>query len=829
MEGSAQRFVQSLRAQGLTEDEVRHELKTYGYKSGRINQLLESTAKVEASKPVDTFLKDLEEELERLDPQQVMAEWAAEARGDEEIRAGPGILEPAGLPRLRGKQPPSGGWEHVFIPPWAVMVLEKLAEAEAAARADAASAGVDGNTTDEGPTEPEEPPKKKPAVATWQRTCPGRSAKEPCIFSQADGRLGRASMLSKGKSQCLFCDAAAMKEAVTKAHGKRHITRALRAWMAGGREDIAEKVLVLLPEEAQTASRAALRRPSRAAAAVKARAASKLQEKENKLKEALEHRRHLGAPRSEQEARVYRKKMADDKRRLCSKFQPLLDGGHQLAVALGSKDGKRKRYVKEKEAAAQFYHGRGTVHLHLLIWLQHIEAVKLEESVSATVPADNEVLASLVEGSQRSWTGSGWPKEHGPSHFDEATGQLHLHHAETDYCKYKSDGTPEGICAYLTDILSSLRCHVDVQMSDGRLMILKYVSGYVPKFSDSFTTDWLCDQGSDYAIAKRVLTDYHPLVPEMTLQLAMQWFPQCFAGGTLQRFRVPVPWESAWPERVMQYMKCSWRPEDMTLAEFLRKTGKSGKVHPKLQQRYRQAKKEAEAAGGELLEESVEAWAVQARSEGEVALAAMYLSRYNDRYYGQWVLMNVPFRNFNQEMKLPGLDLVPDHLYFQALAYLHRPEHWTNPAAIRRALELEGFRDYHIQNILAMILANQGMIKKYLDGTLNKNDDVPEPAEEHTAEQGSAGMQLALEQQRVADDIVANAKAGVEQRQDGGQRESWPGTAASERECLEGRGAGRCRSLCRGGQPSDSHGRARPCRQWQDHGRAQSHPRCCGP
>lgn len=108
-------------------------------------------------------------------------------------------------------------------------------------------------------------------------------------------------------------------------------------------------------------------------------------------------------------------------------------------------DGKRKRYVKEQEAATQFYHGRGTVHLHLLVWLQHIDAVKLEDSVSATVPADNEVLASLVEGSQRSWTGSGWPKEHGPSHFDAATGHLHLHHSETDFCKYK----PEGIRAYL--------------------------------------------------------------------------------------------------------------------------------------------------------------------------------------------------------------------------------------------------------------------------------------------------------------------------------------------------------------------------------------------
>ena len=214
-------------------------------------------------------------------------------------------------------------------------------------------------------------------------------------------------------------------------------------------------------------------------------------------------------------------------------------------------------------------------------------------------------------------------------------------------------------------------------------MLLRYVSGYVPKFSDSFTTDWLADGGSAYAIAKRVLTDYHPLESEMTLQLAMKWFPQCFAGGTLQKFRVPVPWEGAPPERVKQYMTCTWRPMDMTLAEFLRKTSRNGRIHPRLQQRYRQAKAEAEKEGDELMEESMETWAVNASPEGEVALAALYLSRYNDRFYGQWVVMNVPFRDVEHDLKKPDLDKVPDHLYFQALAMLHCPEHWRNPAAIR--------------------------------------------------------------------------------------------------------------------------------------------------
>ena len=446
-------------------------------------------------------------------------------------------------------------------------------------------------------------------------------------------------------------------------------------------------------------------------------------------------------------------------------------------------DGKRKRYVNQEEAATQFYHGRGTVHLHLLVWLQHIEAVKLEDAISASVPEENEVL----EGSQRSWTGSGWPLEPKPPHYDAEAGILRLHHSEDDFCRHKENGTPEGIRAYVVDLLSSLQCHIDVQMSDGRGMLPKYVSGYVPKFSDSFTTEWLNDAGSDYAVAKRVLTDYHPLEPEMTLQLAMQWFPQCFAGGTLQRFRVPVPWDGLCPDRVQQYMASPWRRSDMTLAEFLRKTNQKGGIHKALRKRHREFLKGA--ADQEILEEPLEAWANHAHTKGEVALAAMYLSRYNDCYYGQWVLMNVPFQGMD-DLKRPELDLVPDHLFYQALALLLNPEHWTDPAAIRAELELEAFREYHIKNILAMISANQSLIKQYLDGTLDKRRDAIAAAGDQVAARGAgAGLgrgnvQLSRQQQQIANEILECVQAGMQQRQ--AQEDAWKGEGPELSEDLAG-------------------------------------------
>ena len=433
-------------------------------------------------------------------------------------------------------------------------------------------------------------------------------------------------------------------------------------------------------------------------------------------------------------------------------------------------DGKRRRYIGEEEVAAQFYHGRGTVHLHLLVWLQHVEAICLESAVAATVPEDNEVVASLVNGSQRSWTGSGWPRHDGSSFYDAEKGLLRLRHTAEDWCTRNSSGTAEGVRAYLVDLLTSLHCHVDVQMSDGRGLLLKYVSGYVPKFSDSFTTDWLNDACSDYCVAKRVLCDYHPLEPEMALQLAMQWFPQCFSKATLQRFRVPVPWIHACPERVAQYMASEWRADDMPLSDFLRKTNGQGHIHQWVRKLHR-AERQGEE-DGDPLPDSVEAFANAVSPAGDVAVAAMYLSRYNDQYYGQWALMHVPSRAVDDLLR-DGLDKVPAHLYYQTLVYLLRPAHWTSEEAIRAELELEAFREHHIRNIVAMLFANQGLIREYLNGTLDKNQDAC--LDGAKAAGGSVGREIELSRQQksIYTEIVENVQAGMQQRL--AREDAWKG------------------------------------------------------
>lgn len=55
---------------------------------------------------------------------------------------------------------------------------------------------------------------------------------------------------------------------------------------------------------------------------------------------------------------------------------------------------------------------------------------------------------------------------------------------------------------------------------------------YTTKFSDNFATEWCNDAASDYAIARRILSGYHPLEPEIMRQFAGQRQPQCYKSGS---------------------------------------------------------------------------------------------------------------------------------------------------------------------------------------------------------------------------------------------------------------------------------------------------------
>ena len=311
-------------------------------------------------------------------------------------------------------------------------------------------------------------------------------------------------------------------------------------------------------------------------------------------------------------------------------------------------DGKRKRGARNERLD---YHGSGRPHVHFLVWLRHPQSLPWSQIVCGHLPADNAPLEQIVRSSQFSWTGSGWPRRDASTAWDET--------AQRWSCTTQN---PRGrMRAYMPDVLASLKCHMDVQASDGRGMLLRYVAGYVPKFSDSFQSNWLDDLSSDYALARRVLTQYQPLEPEMWLQLGAHLFRQCFAGGGLSRFVVPVPWRDILPERVQQYMGSTWRPDSMCLLAYLRKTNKQGGIHRDYKKSFA-----ALAVSEGLGPEDWIHWLADAHYSGAVLVAAVMKSRFNDEYYKQWCLLHVPFREL-KDLWHAKLELLPPQFHGRPL------------------------------------------------------------------------------------------------------------------------------------------------------------------
>jgi hypothetical protein len=391
-------------------------------------------------------------------------------------------------------------------------------------------------------------------------------------------------------------------------------------------------------------------------------------------------------------------------------------------------DGKRKRHVNPI-AGVHAYHGRGTVHVHLLVWLSNVVAIDLPSVVYATVPIDNVELRSIVVGSQPSYSGSGWPVNEEPSSWDNEAELLSLLHTAGDH--------KQGLRAFMPDILGGLRCHMDVMSSDGRGMLLRYVAGYVPKFSDSFATEWLNDQASDYALAVRILADYHPLEPEMWLQLGAHLFPHSFAGGTMKPFIVPVPWKDDLPAVVQAYMACDWRRDDMPLLEYMRKANSAGAIVQYLRRNHKAAN----------TEESLEEFANKYQTKGEIMIASTTNSRLSDKFYGQWLLLHVPFRTV-ADLWVDEASLVPEDYMNFALSLIHKPELWREEslACVRANLELYAYKDYYVESILSMVRAHRSLVDGYLSGQLDRASD-PVPHRFAHVQQGP--FELEADQQNI--------------------------------------------------------------------------------
>ena len=270
-----------------------------------------------------------------------------------------------------------------------------------------------------------------------------------------------------------------------------------------------------------------------------------------------------------------------------------------------------------KKAGTQQYHGSGRPHVHALFWLENPDASALGSVAAATesLLESEQNLAAFVRGSQRDRDGeSRWPLHDDLPQFDPASLGRRLPHTEHD--------AAHGVRGYFPDVMDALRCHQDLQSRQGRGLLLAYVAKYVAKWSDSSYDEWMSDASSVTGLCRKVLFEYHPLEPEMVLQLTQglrQWeFGTAMTGRRSARAPHPHVEASAQPAFVQRYIACTWRGERMSLLEYLRKSGSRGQIAGWLRQRHSE-----ETEGGAEVE--LEDFARALTVRGEQVAAVDYL------------------------------------------------------------------------------------------------------------------------------------------------------------------------------------------------------------
>ena len=361
-----------------------------------------------------------------------------------------------------------------------------------------------------------------------------------------------------------------------------------------------------------------------------------------------------------------------------------------------------------KKVGTQRYHGSGRPHLHVLFWLERPECVDWQRRALAQLPDANisPSLAAFAQGSQQDRAGeSRWPVWTEPSGWNAAADHLQLQHS--------AEAADAGFRAFFPDLMDCFRCHQDLQASDGRQLLLTYVAKYVAKWSDSSFQEWMSDSAAANSVARKVLFEYHPLEPEMVLQLCgnfRQWDMGTLSGGKRD---LVAPKLGAEPSRqLQQYLDSSWRGEGLNFLDFLRKTTQDGDIAPWVKQAHK------------------------ALPEGhpDKATTLSYLWRLNDAFYGQWLLMNVPFRNL-QEFNFPEIkEHVPERYHSFATALLatdrraNLPENlrnfWRSPAAMAQDMLADGISEKIRGDFLHFAAAHAEAVDAYLARRVDLADEV---------------------------------------------------------------------------------------------------------
>ena len=198
----------------------------------------------------------------------------------------------------------------------------------------------------------------------------------------------------------------------------------------------------------------------------------------------------------------------------------------------------------------------------MLVWVKDISATRAD-LLHASVPWENAEDAFTVASIQKS-DKSCLPVRHHPDSFiTERNGRHTLQFQHTE------DAAERHIRADITTLLGSLHCRTDVQLADGKALLLKYVSSYVTKMHESATSEGLyCTDVTGYQAAHSFLRTVTPLELEMVFQLSN--IKVCWTDKSTVLFRPPFPDQTGGNKVYQMYLQRPHTEDDQTLLQWLR-------------------------------------------------------------------------------------------------------------------------------------------------------------------------------------------------------------------------------------------------------------------
>ena len=343
------------------------------------------------------------------------------------------------------------------------------------------------------------------------------------------------------------------------------------------------------------------------------------------------------------------------------------------------------------------YQQRRTIHLHMLVWLRSCTELNLDR-FKASVPTDTPENAYFVTRLQQSDQPAPFLNI---SDTNKATArEMILYHTPSDKAL--------NIRAFIDTILYVLQSRMDVQCSDGKQALMRYVTSYVSKLSENAkllrTTD-----STAFQQVWPFLIDLFPGEPEITMAFA----DTHISYYNLSRVKLVPPTVEYLEQCAIykKYVNRSAEVENLSCLQYCREYTISKHVP------------------------------TVAATENLVGVHYKYI--FNPRFFYEYTIVNTPFRNIS-DLQDPILSCLPKQL--QEFSYLyHNHKDFILSHAFREFLAHIGYNDMHIKEYVVVI---KGYILLYNKFITNPDSNIALDKNEHNL------INLNLEQQVICNHVI---------------------------------------------------------------------------